>query len=450
VIVPYSIATYRRADLPPIVLRNLFVEKTPDSPPQIALLPRGGLEAYQSIGSGPIRGVFQRSGALSGATFSVSGGNLYSGTTSLGGLGGSGLVRWAASLNTLLIATGGPLYSSDGSAVGNVAFPDGAGVTDVAFLGGYALAARAGSRRIYFTLDPATWDGLDFISTTSSTANIVGFAVVSDQLWVFTEDKTYIFVLTGNADAPLQAVPGRVFDKGCLNRNTITVMDNTVMWTGSDGIDYRADNSPQRISDHGVEEAIALTDSANLSAWTFPWFGHTIRALNTARGTLAYDAATQQWHELASKDRETWRAWTGQLVGRDVICGDDETGQLWKLSSDTLMDGDDLIEREFTILFNDRGFIDRLTFDCTTGVTGGADQPAGTIEARSSRDGGFVWREWQDASLGVEGQYRAHPAWRNFGMVDEHGMIVQVRLTDPRYLRISDVRVNEPAGGRSR
>jgi len=449
-IIPFSIASYRRADLPQIVLRNQFAEKTSDTPSRLVLLPRGGLAPYQSLGTGPIFGMFQESGALDGALFTVSGQQLYNGTSAIGALTTSGRVQMAANLNVLLIATGGTFYSSDGASVSAISFPDGASVSATAFLGGYALAARAGSRRIYFTLDPSTWDGLDYISTESSNANIVGFALMSDQLWVFTEDRTYVFVLTGNADTPLQAVPGRVFPRGAMSRDTIATLDNTVFWVGDDGIVYRADNAPLRVSDHGIEESIAASDASELSAWAYPWFGHTMYALNTSDGTFAYDAATQQWHELSSYGRAKWRAHLGLQYERQIIAGDDETGQLWVIDPEATSDNGTPLERTFSILLQERGFLDRLALDCTTGVTGGADQPPGTIELRTSRDGGMSWNSWRDTSLGEEGQYRSRPSWRSIGLVDEQGMLIQVRLTDARPWRLSNVRANEPASGRSR
>jgi hypothetical protein len=453
-IIPYSIASYKRSDLPQIVLRNLFAEKTPQTPNQLVLLPRGGLASYMSVGDGPIRGFYYQAGALDDALFTVSGSSLYNSTSAIGLIGGTGRVQMAATINVLLVATGDALYSSDGSTVEEVAFPDGAGAVSVAFLGGYAVAARTDSRRIYFTLDPSTWDGLDYVSTEGSAANIVGFALVADQLWVFTEDKTYVFVLTGNPDTPIQALPGRVFEKGALARDTITTLDNTVFWVGSDGIVYRADNTPLRISDNGIEELIAASSLADLGSWTYPWFGHTFLVLHTTGGTRVYDAATQQWHEVASYGRSQWRAGTGFLYGRLVLAGDTDTGQVWQVdptySVDATVGPPSPLERVFTILLDKPGYLDRLTIDCTVGDTEESNETPGIVELRTSRDGGMSWTEWRQVSLGYNGQYRQWPSWRGLGLVDEQGMVIQVRDTSPWPWRISNVRVNDSAGGRSR
>jgi len=87
------------------------------------LLPRPGLSPYHDLGSGRVRGVFQQSGALTDALFTVSGTTLYNGTMAIGTIGGTGRVSMAATLNALLIATGTALYASDGVTVAPIAFP---------------------------------------------------------------------------------------------------------------------------------------------------------------------------------------------------------------------------------------------------------------------------------------------------------------------------------------
>lgn len=449
-LIPYGVQSYKRADLPKIRLENLYVEKTPAEPSQIVLLPRPGLAPYLTAGSGPARGIFQQSGAVGDALFTVSGINLYNAGTALGSIGGIGRVSMAASLNMLLIGTGSGFYRSDGATVTSVDFPDGAGVTSVGFIGGYSIAARTGTRRIYFSLDPTTWDGLDYLSAEQSTGNLVGFAIVSDQVWVFCEQTTEVFVLTGNATTPLQSVQGRTFQKGALTRDSIVPMDNTVFWVGHDGIVYRGDSAPQRVSDHGIEERIAESNAADISAWAFPSFGHTFYVLNTASGTFAYDAATQQWTEFTSYGRARWRASMGVLYGRDVIAGDDETGQLWKLDAEMLSDNGADIERYFTVIINKTGFVDNISLDCSVGQTDDPNAAPGILEMRTSRDDGQTFLSWRQTQLGAQGKSRTQPCFRRVGSVDQGNLLVQFRITDQRPGRISYVKVNEAMGGRSR
>lgn len=447
--VPYSIASYRRADLPQIKLVNNFVEKTPASAAQVALLARPGLAAYADIGTGPIRGIFTQPGALDGDIFSVSGAALFRDTASIGTIPGGNRVWMSASLNTLMIANDTALYSSDGATVSAVAFPDGAGVTSVGYINGFTFATRADSRRIYFTQDPDVWDGLDYISAETSTGNIIAAVVVSDQIWVFCEKVTEVFVTTGDATAPFQRVEGRLYDKGCLARDTIVKLDNSVMWVGHDGIVYRGDSIPTRISDHGIEERISASLPEDLRAWSFPLDGHLFYSLTTGEGTFPYDAATQQWTEFGSYGRDAWRAHIGVFRDMQVIAGDDELGRLWLLDRDALMDGEDVIERWHTVLIAQEGFLDTFVMDAAAGmVTNLIDNPM--IELRTSRDQGMTFGTFRQTTLGRQGQYRKRVAWRRLGLIDGEGMVIQIRLTDSTPWRLSSARINEALGGRGR
>lgn len=446
-ILQYALSAYERCDQPDLRLVNLFSEKTPANRTGTVLLSRPALTPLASVGTGPIRGLYAQAGSLAGARFAVSGEGLYSNDTMLGAIPGDDRVVMASTPNALLIANGTGLYRTDGTTLSTVAFPDNAGACWVGFIGGYAFAVRSGTRRIYFTLDPTTWDGLDYISAEQTTANIVGAAIVSDQIWVFSEDHTEIFTLTGDADTPIQRVQGRLFDKGARTRDSIANLDNSVFWVGNDGIVYRGDNAPLRASTHAIEESIA--GSTRLSAWAFPWFGHLFYILHTDAATFAYDAATLQWCEMASYGRETWRAALGDLSGADVIVGDDETGQVWRLDNEN-NDAGDPLERRFTCLVQDKGFLDNVILDCSRGITPLVSDPPGTIELRTSRDGGKTFNAWRGASLGKWGASRVMIAWRRLGIVDHGGLVMEFRVTDNRISRISTVRANEAMGGRSR
>lgn len=449
--VPYGIGSYKRLDLPQVVLRNFYVEKAETVPGSIILVPRPALKNYQVAGPGPIRGLFYQGGVFNNMLFAVSGSALYSGTTLIGDIAAAQRVRMAIADTVLMIATGTALWTSGGTTVSQVAFPDGAGVVDVLYLAAYAVAVRAGSRRIYFTLDATTWDPLDFVSAQQSTANIVGIAIVVDQIWLFCQDHTEIFYASGDATAPFQRVQGRVFDKGCLSRDSIVRMDNTVLWVGNDGIVYRGEGNPVRISDHGIEERIAESAPADLVAWSYPWKGHLFYVLRTATGTFAYDAATAQWTEFSSYDMATWSAATGFNYNGAIICGGDTNGQLWALTDGSYADDNTpVLAREFTVLLNDNGFVDNFALDCSVGMRPTEDNDPGLIELRTSRDSGQNWTNWRSASLGKLGKSRTYARWRRLGIVDEGNMVIHVRVSDPVASRVSYIRMNENTAGRAR
>lgn len=438
-LVPYGIQSYKRSDLPKISLLNLYVETVPQSLGATVLLPRPALRDLVARGAGPINAMFQQNGAFGGDTFTLSGTEVYRQDALVGAIDISTPAQMVAATTSLLIATGGNFWRYDGTTVAPQAFPDDAAVQSVAYLGGYAFAIRENSRRIYYTLDPSTWDGLDYVSAEQSSDYGVGLMVVIDQLWVFCDRHIEIFFLTGDADAPIQRVQGRVFDKGAQTRDSIVKFDNTVAWLANDGVVYRGDNSPVRISDHGIEEAIATATMAP-RAMVYPWRGHLFYVLNLGDSAYAYDAATQQWHQVGSYGYDTFRAWTraGDLFG------DLYTGQLWTLAEGVYLDNGSVIPREFSMIITERAMIDRIDLSMGTGFS--APGTHGTIEMRKSRNGGNTWGAWQQASVGEAGQYRVSVTFRSQGLCDRGGGVFQFRISDNVPSRITAIRVNDVGG----
>lgn len=448
-IVPQGIQQYQRYDLPRIRLINMYAEPSPSARGGVVLLPRPALSPYTDVGPGPIRGIYKQSGALGGAEFIVSGEELYADGVLLGTIPGTEKVSMAASASELLIANGTALYLTDGATLTTVAFPDSAGVSSVAYINGYFIASRTGTQRFYWSaiLDGSSWDALDYASAERTPDNIVAIWIVSDQLWIFGLVSTEIWITTGDADIPFQRVDGRLFDVGCLSKDTIAKLDNTIFWVGNDFKTYRGDSVPLRVSDNGIEEA--TQDSTVLSGWAYPWQGNLFYALATVRGTLTLNVATNEWHEQASYGRDNWRANLGVFSDERVIAGDDETGQVWELVYDDYTDNGAEIERRFTMLIDKPVTVDNLMLDASAG-----EEPVlglePIIECRLSRDQGNTFGLWQQASIGQQGNYRKRIVFRRWGLVDSEGGVFDFRLTDPTPWRVSSIRVNEGQAGRGR
>lgn len=443
--VPFGIQTYRRYDLPPVRLVNLYAEQVPTGKDSVVLLPRPALRKTGQIGSGPINGIFQQSNISGNALFLLSGDTLYANGTPLGTVTGTGTAKFAGVDGATMLTRGADLYRSDGATLAKIAFPDDAGTTSVIYLAGYAFASRADSRRIYFALDSTNWDALDYVSAEQSTEAIVGMSVLVDQIAVFCTRHTEFFFITGDADAPIQRVQGRIFDKGAKTKDAIVRLDNSVFWVGSDNIVYRADNGPVRVSDHGVEELISKSVTA--VAWAYPWQGHLFYVLQLDDTTIAYDCATQQWHELASYGRPRWRGRIGFYGINEMIVGDEIDGTLYTLDENTYADQYEVIAREFTVLVDGPLFVDTLTVD----VSNASDDTAGgLLEMRTSRDNGKNWSPYRQKNLGGPGETRTRAMFRRCGRADQLGYLMQFRLTSAVASRISSVRVNDIGGGRGR
>lgn len=456
--VPFAIGAYRRryGNLPELRLLNMFVEKSPANPgEQVVLQSRPGLAQHYTIGSGPIAGVFQQPGTFGGAIFSVSGGSLYRDNTSIGSATGPNRARWAAIEDEVAVCRGGRLFVYDGSGTEQASFPNDENVVDILFLAGRYVGIAENSQIYYVSdlLDAKTWDASRTGVAEQLPDNIVGGAVVGDRLWLFGERGTEVHYSTGSNTQPFARVQGQLYDKGCLARDTIVSLDNSVMWVGHDFMVYRGGQVPQRISDHGVEEDLRKSDPVDLRAWSYVLDGHTHYVLRTSHTTWSFDIATGEWSEIGSLNRIGFRAHVGQNVGGLVIAGDDETGTIWRLDPDVYDDDGVAIQRVCSAGFEARGSdaLYALEIECNSGWTpaleGQGTSPV--VEMRMSRDF-HSWTGWAQASLGQQGRFRSRAVWRRLGIVDSPGALFQFRTTDPVPFRVSGVWANELGGGRAR
>jgi hypothetical protein len=450
-LVAYGLQAYRRSELPRIQLLNLYAERTPSSRQQTALITRPGLSEYLTVGDGPIRGMYSQPGALGGALFTVSGTTLYRDDEAIGTIPGTDRVSMASSASQLLIANDTALFITDGVTVDSVVFPDAAGVTSVAYINGYFLAARADSQRFYWSdiLDGETWDPLNYAAAERAPDNLVAIWVVSDQIWMFGEITTEVWIPTGDGEVPFQRIDGRLYDQGCLSRDTVAKMDNSVFWVGHDFKVYRGDSQPLRVSDNGIEDMIQASDPADLTAWAFPWQGSLFYSLTTTNETLAYNPATEQWNQFGSYGRATWRAYLGVFRNGTVYAGDDTNGTVWQLVEGQLTDAGEPIERKWTALLANPLFIDNLYIDGSAGSSPSYEENP-LIEMRISRDQGNTYGEWRQSTTGYQGEYRTRIVWRRCGMIDADGGVIEFRTTDSFNWRLASIRMNDNLAGRSR
>lgn len=70
--IPLDLSAYKRADLPPVALKNMFYEKPPvNLEDQVALMPRPRIKQHALVGAGPIRGLFHQGGVIVGRVLAL-------------------------------------------------------------------------------------------------------------------------------------------------------------------------------------------------------------------------------------------------------------------------------------------------------------------------------------------------------------------------------------------
>lgn len=448
---PFGLSAYSRergniAELPVV---NMFAEKA-QSEGRIVLQSRPGLSVDETIGSGPIEGLFQRDGILSGARCAVSGGDLHVGGTLLGAIGGGGFVSFAGDEQELTVSAGVAVFQTDGLSLSQMDFAYNA--IKLLDLAGYNIAIRGDTGRFYWRLwGVNTWDELDYATAENEPDQLLDGLAIDDYLVLFGTETVEFWPKTGDADLPFAPTQGRVFEKGIRATGCATSFDNTAAWVTSKkqgSLVCRAGNVPMVISNPGVEELIAQSDTCRLESFFFE--GHEFLCLRLDTTTRLYDAQSQEWTEFASWGRDNF---CGLTVIDGPYFGDDMDGTVWGFN-DGHTDNDGVLERRFRAgaALDGPTVIDTLKLTANSGqtpyLTGDYTDPV--IEMRTSDDGAQTWGDWEPTELGAQGHYRQRVEWRRLGMFDDPGVVIEFRLTDPVPLRVSRVQVNPKTGGRGR
>jgi hypothetical protein len=414
------------------------------SPSLLRCLP--GLKPFATLAvgeivGGPIRGVRNVEGRL----FVVSGGHLFlvapNGTpTAIGSI--PGVTRCSLSHNQ--IAGGNEVVISNGQAgyVYNTVTGVLSQITDDGFPGalcfdfvdGYILGVEPG-RRFAFTSDLAaasSYSTLDQYEAEGSPDKLMGQAVTHREWWLMGERTIEPFINTGAATGTFQRSQGTVMEVGLAATHAVATMDNSVFWLGGDGIVYRANGyTPQRISTHAIEQAIARCNRSQAFAFTFEDRGHKVFYLTFPDGhTWGYDAATGQWHRRESYGLNRWRINTLTYWNGVWIAGDYTTNKLYTLDWDTQdEDGQPMERRRISSVVHDNHnamIINGVTFDMDTGLP---SHDECFVDVRYSKDGGRNWSDWRKRSLGSTGSFIKRLEFRRLGMGRQ--WVFDIRVTDP-------------------
>jgi hypothetical protein len=474
-------------------LVNLFPEIVPEAGKEPAFLNRApGLKLLNTIGNGPIRGLWAFSSNDS-AAFVVSGTQLYKITTSyvatlIGSVAGTGPVSMADNGTQLFIAANGPsyIYNNATNAFGAITDPDFPGAVTVCYLDGYFVFNQPNSQLMWVTqlLDGTSIDPLEFASTEGSPDGLI--AVVSNfrEVWAFGTNSIEVWYDVGATDYPLQRIQGAFTELGCAAPYSVAKMDNGLFWLGRDrrgqGIVYRANGyAGVRISTHAVEWQIQQYDDiSDAIAYTYQQDGHSFYVLvfPSANTTWVYDAATQAWHERAgfvNGEFTRHRSNCQMAFNNKVVVGDFENGNIYAFDLDDYSDNGSIQKwlRSWRALPTGQNNLKRTTqhmmqLDCESGVglngfvipetiyletelgdyliaenndyliaeqetvaTQGADPQ---VMLRWSDDGGHTWSNEHWASMGKIGQYYKRVIWRRLGMtVKLRDRVYEVSATDP-------------------
>lgn len=418
-------------------LINAFAEKSEgDKAAQFAVMAIPGLSLFKNASSDEVRGLHRMVNAL----YAVIGTTLYGvasdgTTTSYGTIAGTGPTRIADNGTQLAIHGGnggetGYILDSGTITTQPTNLPP---VSDVAFIDGYFVWTAANSDQFIISAlnNGLVYDALDVATVEGDPDNVVGLVNSHRELCFFGTNTVEIWYNSGAADFPFARSGNAFVERGCIDRNSIVKLDNSVFFVGDDRQAYRLDGyTPVRVSTHAIEYRLA--QAAYYRAFTYSQEGHKHYIINTDVGSFAYDVATQLWHERKSFGLDNYRIGCAETVYGQTIFGDSYTGKLYTPSLDVYTEDGALIPVEIEIpsIENNRERTTLYAFEvyCETGV-GNAAAPDPQIALSYSKDGGRTYSNEMWRSMGAIGTYLTRAVWRS--NVEFRQLSIKLKMSDP-------------------
>jgi hypothetical protein len=389
---------------------NCLVEETKTDPKGYNLLSRPPLAIYNTVGAGPVQGLYTKPGLFGGAVFAVSGGIVYRDGVSLGAIHGTGPVWWAGGIGELCLGRGQSAYSYNGTNLAPIVMPAGFEVRHGHNMARRFVFVRKGSGRFYWSDvdDGRTIDGLNFANAENEPDDLLEIHKKGDTFLLMGQGSVETWLLTGDNDLPWSPVSQQtdttrgLFDNGCAQEieGGIFYISNdrqVCAWNGASGA---------AISDGALWEKIAETASPR--TYTFQLEGRPLFAMRLTAGTYLLDLANQNQPALFSTfGRDQWAPMCAVMISGSALLGDDTGPSMWKFDENSLTDsGSTQMERLFTAGTPISGAQQVIANVIVSGNSGAAPialEPV--MEMRASRNGGRTWGTWKATRWGAQGEY---------------------------------------------
>lgn len=436
--IPLPLHSYETETASTSRLVNCFIERSNGKAPLI-LRTAPGIEPWQSVGSGPGRGMIWHLGNL----YVVSGAKLYKATTDgvvteIGDLPGSDRAFMASNGIDCVIVSGGAGYVANTtvSAIADVDFlsrPPGA----VDFLDSYLVFVERNSGRFFSSdlLDADSYNSLYFATAEAAPDRLVTLKVNHRQILLFGEYTTEIWYNAGTSLFPFERVPGGTLEIGCLAKRGIAAQDNSIFWLANDKTIRRLNGStPARVSQHGMERALrSYSRLDDCEAYSYSLDGHlcVVFRFPTAGATWVLDVTTGAWHERESWPGGSWDVRGFVEINGEVYVQNSETGAVGKLKADLAQEWGTYLRPSWTYqpVYQDgkRLFHSALEMGLTPAKSATTAEPHITLEY--SNDGGRTFTIVPTRSLGAVGQYKTRVIWNRLGSGRDR--VYRASVSDP-------------------
>ena len=302
-------------------------------------------------------------------------------------------------------------------------------------------------------LSPITYS-LSFASKFTGPDDLVSLIVDHGQIYLLGENTSEVWADTGTFPFPFQRIPGASSQHGIAAKFSMARFGNSFAYVsknirGQAVIVKMNGYFPERISTHAVENTLVNHDISDAIAYTYQQEGHECYVVTfpSLELTWVYDGSTQMWHKWlwlnSNSNFERHRSNCSAFFQNQVLVGDWENGQIYRLDPDNYTDNGNNIRRvrrcPHLVTDFQRQYFDELQiqFQPGVGLQGITTPPINTeteganpqAMLRWSNDGGSTWSNEHWAAIGKVGQYQNRIIWRRLGWARDR--IYEVVVTDP-------------------
>jgi len=308
--------------------RNMMPIAAPNGVSNGYLRPADGIVQF---GTGP--GIDRGGINWNGACYRVMGTNLVRidslGTaTTLGDVGGSGLVTIDYSFDRLAIASGGSLFYWDGSTLTQVTDPDLGTVVDFCWVDGYFLTTDGTFLIVTELNDPLSVNPLKYGSSEIDPDPVLGIYKLRNEIYALNRYTIEVFDNVGGSLFPFARINGAQIQRGVVGTHAAALFMDNLAFLGSGrgeaiGVYLGANSQSQHISTPEIDRILSTYTETQLSTVLMEsrlLDGQWLLYIHLPDRTLVYNGTASQsmqaqvWFELVSSLTET-----GQYLARHFV-----------------------------------------------------------------------------------------------------------------------------------
>lgn len=420
-------------------LVNGYLEATPEGKEPAPVFGIPGLDTFSASGVGTVRGLL----AMGESLYAVRGDRLHnvssSGvTTDIGAIDSGGLVDMATDGTNLVIVTPetGNIWVYNGTTLGLVTDPDRPNASSVDWVDGYFVFGELDSDQwsISELADPYDFGPLAFASAEWRPDRLIRPLVAKRDVFLMGSESIEAWRNTGVSEIfPFERLDNVFIDVGLIGPFAAVYSNDAIFWIANDLTVRRMDGvTATPIQTPPIAKEIASWSDPSLTkAHAHVWGDHLFVCFVNPDGCVVWDQRTQRWAERETAAYGTWRARTFATCYGKMLFGDSQSGAIYEMSNDILLDGGEQIALDmiWPYVWN-RG--EKFTTDMVEVIAQVGIVPSYTdapIVQLSYTNDGQLWSPWRERTLGVLGDYRRRLTWNSLGQARQRAY--RLRITDP-------------------